>query len=620
MVRTSSFGGNIPSDLPPWLRGGALNLTAQGDMRPAMEQSPSPAGGGGFRVQAQSFDLGGSGNSQFVPLLYMDPLFDPILIVFPQDNIRETNRRLRHYFKFQPHIRSIIDFHTETPISDFELRCSEDPGIQRDYNDFKRRSNLLDSVINLCRDYWLLGEGYLYGNWDDAAMEFSSFVQLPPEEVEVHSAYIMPERLYVLRPNKDLGKLSDSRNPADKRLYEVMENTSPQYAKALRENKPFILDSNRLIVLQRSMAGYSNRGVSPVMSVLKDLMFEDYLNLFRMVMIQRHAYPLKIFKLGSAERGYVPPQRWYKDFQKLLIQAKNDPDFNIITHPLVNVEIVTGHDKILPIIPYYDMVKSRIMTGLFVSDAVISGEKTPYAAGVTFMRGLMHRYLTFRQNLEQQMTRVIFTNMARQRGYVKRSKAELDHRVRVHHPDDDLIIPRIFWDKANLLSNQAIMQMVLTLREKKEIPMKYVSEMFGWDFDDMLEQLKAEESTRADPVFQELRKKVITDKKAGLTSLGKKVLLGERIEEALKAQIADKIEDPDEPETPSEKGGGEEGGGGSEFELPVVTGPKTTLESPNAPRPPEIGPGRPPLPAEGPGEGKPKPSGEGGPPPAAEGV
>ena len=57
------------------------------------------------------------------PLLYLDPLFDQILIMFPQDNLRELYRRLRHYYKYDPYVRTIIDYHTETPISDFELRC-----------------------------------------------------------------------------------------------------------------------------------------------------------------------------------------------------------------------------------------------------------------------------------------------------------------------------------------------------------------------------------------------------------------------------------------------------------------------------------------------------------------
>lgn len=538
----------------------------------------------------------------------MDPLFDPILIVFPQDNVRELNRRLRHYYKYQPFIRSIIDLHTETPISDFDLACEGNKEAEEYFNDFKDRVNLLDHLVNLCRDYWLLGEGFLYGNWDDHNNEFGSFVQLPPEEVEVHSAYIMPERVHVLRPNKDLAKMSMSRNPADVQLNKLMTESSPLYAQALKENKPFILDSNRLVVMQRSMAGYSNRGVSPVMGALKDLLFEDYLNLFRMVFIQRHSYPLKIFKIGSVERGFIPPPRFYNEFRRLLATAKNDPDFNIVTHPFVTTEMVTGHDKILPLVPMYDLVKSRIFAALFASDALISGEKTPYASGITYMRGLMHKYFTFRNNLENELNRKIFLNLSRMRNFRHVSKAEADHKIVTKH-EDRLIVPRIYWKKANLLSNQAIQQMILTLREKKEIPMKFVSEVFGWDYDDLLRQLKAEEGTRSDSVWQELRRKVLTDKKMDLGTLGRKVLLGETIDEALKAELKDELK------TPSQKDADEEATKGkkSDFKLPEVAGEKPGGAPEFAARPPELGPPRPPI--GGPGsEGvgsAPRPSEEG---------
>jgi hypothetical protein len=489
---------------------------------------------------------------------------DPVLIMFPQDNIREQDRRLRHYYKYDPQIRTIMDLHTETPISDFELRCPGNREAQNYFNDFKDRVNLVDHIINLCRDYWLLGEGFLYGNWDDNNVEFSGFVQLPPEDIEVHSAYILPNRVYVLRPNKNLSQLTVSRNPAEQKLMNAINDVSPLYARALRENKPFILDPNRLVVMQRSMAGYSNRGISPVMAAVKDLLFQDYLIMYRMVFIQRHSFPLKIFKLGDPTRGYVPPATWYENFRQLLARAKNDPDFNIITHSFVQTEVITGHDKFLPLIQYFDSVKARIFMALFVSDAIITGEKTPYASGVTFMKGLMNRYLTFRNNLANELGRKVFANLSRMRGFYTPTQAEVSHRIKTRR-EERLVLPKIHWEKANLLSNQAIQQFMINLRDKKEIPMKYVCEVFGWDFDDMLQQMRDEEATRADPVWQKMREKLLTDPKAKLNDLAKKVLLGEDLVEAYKAQLKDKIKTDEEAEQEkTEK---------DEFSVPEVAGP-----------------------------------------------
>jgi hypothetical protein len=399
-------------------------------------------------------------------------------------------------------------------------------------------------------------------------------------------------------------------NPADTILQGLMQQYNPGYAEALKQNKPFVLDSNRLIVMQGAMSGYSNRGVSPLMAALKDLLYEDYLNLFRMVFLQRHSFPLKIFKIGSVERGFIPPTRFYNDFRRLLAQAANDPNFNIVTHPFVTTEIVTGHDKTIALEPLYNLVKTRVLTAMFVSEAVISGEKTPFASGITFMRGLMQKYLIFRNNLSNELNRKVFINLSRMRRFYYPTRAEVDHRV-ITRRADRLVVPEIGWQKANLMGNQQIMQMLTQLRKDGDAPLKYVLEMFGFDFDDAMEQLNREQGTPADPVWREVRKKFATgDKKAVISDIGKRLLMGEKISDALREDLGKDIKTPDEAAAEKKQ---------EEFKPPEVEGPRGEVEPPMAFRPPET-PKQPGQAAEGPGEAQPRPSSETETTPGAEAV
>ena len=142
---------------------------------------------------------------------------------------------------------------------------------------------------------------------------------------------------------------------------------------------------------------------------------------------------------------------------------------------------------------------------MFVSEAIVSGEKTPYAAGVTFMRGLMNRYLTFRNSLENEAIRKIFRHLARKRGYYLPTPAEVNHRVKTRRDESKLALPKFFWHKANLLANQQIQQMVINLRDKGEIPFRIVAEMFGWDVNDIVQELKQEEGSRVDQTWRKVR-------------------------------------------------------------------------------------------------------------------
>ena len=492
-----------------------------------------------LNVQAAAGDgqfgpmMGGDATDMRIPLLYLDPLFDQILLMFPQDNVRELNRRLRHYYKYDPLVRSIIDFHTETPLSDFFLNAPESKEATSYYNDFKDRKNIPNMFINGARDYWTLGESFHYGNWDPEEQEYADFVQLPPEEIEVKAAYVTSQRVHILRPNRELSKTMQSTNEADQIITDYIAAANPTWAQAARKGRPFVLDNSRLFIMQREINGYSPRGISPMLAVVKDLMFQDFLNLFRNVFIQRHSYPLRIFKLGSEAKGFIPNKRMMQDFEIQLAKSINDPHYNLITHPFVNVETHTGHDKVLPLIPYYDLVKSRVMAGLFASESIVSGEKTPYAAGITFMRGLMNRYLTFRGNLENEARKKIWLPLAKKRGFYMPTQAEVSHRVKTTRTDKQLILPKMLWHKANLLSHQAIQQMLIGLREKGQVPAKMVYDMFGYDLDNIEFQFKAEEGSRVDMVWQKVR----DDMLAKDENMAQAILSGKTIEEALEAKI-----------------------------------------------------------------------------------
>lgn len=515
--------------------------------------------------------MGGDASDMRLPLMYLDPMMDQVLTMFPQDNLRELYRRLRHYYTYDPVVRASCDFHTETPLSDFFCSAPASKDAEIYYNDFKDRKNLFNLFINITRDYNVLGEGFAYGNWDRENQEYSEFIQLPPEEVEVRTSYISTQRVYLLRPNREIMKTMRSINLADRAITNAIKSNNPSWAQAAMSNKAFMMDPNRLFILQREKSAYHPRGVSPLLAVVKDLMFQDFLNLFRTVFIQRHSFPLRIFKLGSEAKGFIPNRKMMHDFQVQLAKSISDPNYNLITHPFVTVESHTGHDKILPLIPYYDHVKSRIMNGLGVSEAIISGEKTPYAAGITFMRGLMNKYITFRNNLQNEAMKKIWIPLARKRGFYQPTEAEVKHKIKVSRTDKQLILPKMMWEKANLLSHQAIQQMLISMQEKGNLPAEYVYEMFGFEAEDVLYRFQREQGTRSDPIWQKVREDLATkDEEVALA-----ILEGKDIQTILKEKIA-RGKAAEEGEAPKDKA----------KPKPVLPGKKTSLPGSTSPLPP----------------------------------
>ena len=399
---------------------------------------------------------------------------------------------------------------SEFPLSDFQLQC-EDPEIQQYYNDFKDRVDL----VNLCRqmllEFHLLGEADTYGNCDYNNFEWSDFVQIPPENIDVYGSYISSEQMCFLKPDPNLRDKLSKVNIPDKALTKLWD---PGYIADLKENKPHLLDNRRLIRFVRNPNKYTLRGVSLCWRVLHDVLYELKLKMLQLTKADRGMFPLKLFKLGSPEKGWIPSKRHFDEFRRQLIAAANDPDFNIIYHFGVNVEYLGVTDKWADLTSEFEAIEKRIMLGMFANEAVLSGTDTTYASGAVSVRVLMQKYLAIRTLLERALIYKIFLPLARARGFVRRSKAEISHKIRVNsnvwsakevfkrvegkdfhgamriankvsaageNPREKFYLPGLVWEKLNLLDNTTLQRFVLDLREREEIPFDVVCDVFGWD-------------------------------------------------------------------------------------------------------------------------------------------
>lgn len=435
------------------------------------------------------------GDVSRVPILYVDPLFDPILLLFPKENLAELNRRLRHYYTYHPYVRTAIDAHAEIAISDFDLR-TPDPAITRFYQDQAEQLNLHKMMVQLGRDYYLLGEAIMYLNWDPYENRWNSYVQIPPESVDIVRTYISSDVLFYLRGDEELRKLLSSPKPEIKA---ILERLPEDYVTAMKTGKPYLLDSQRVIYFPRKPSEYALRGQSIVLSILKDLIYEDKLRILQLTFVDRLMHPIKIWRLGNkaSETPWIPPKKMFEEFKMLLAQAASDPDFNIVTHPFVEFEMISQKDKIEDIIRHFEFVQKRILAGLFLTEAMVGGAPMQYSTQAVALKVVMHRYNTYRITLEKLLKERLFLPLAQKHEFIKKGA----------HPGDPdyYILPEFFWKKVLLYSERAEQELLLRLREKGEIPAEVIADVFGLDKETLKAKIQQEFGTVFDPVYRSAR-------------------------------------------------------------------------------------------------------------------
>lgn len=487
----------------------------------------------GFNKQA-NFVTGINSGSDFtnIPLLYTDPLYDPILFLFPKDRIEEINKRLRHYYETEPIVGSAIDLHTNLPISDFYLSCSKREN-QVYWNNWKDRVGLIESLRAMVYDYWLLGESIAIPSWDQFNMEISHFVQIPPENIDIYQSYVSPKKIFMLKPD---GKLSEIVNSAEPESQAIVGAMDPELVESIRKGVPYFLGTDdKVIYLARTTSKYRSRGVSILSRVVKDLLYKGKLRLLQLAFCDRHSRPLKIIKLGSESKGWLPSTSQFETFKQLFNSTINDPDPTLVWHFGISVDYVGTQEKIMNLIQEFDWIDKQVMAGLFVNEDMIYGNSPASVRDNISVRILMLRYNDLREKIERFLTTHVFLPMARARRMYKNEKLakEMEKNMYVYaskhnkkigaNPFENnnifveansaygieaYDIPKPIWKKINVFNNTQEQQLILNLEEKGKLPFDIVLESLGFDPSIIAQKLKEQESTVFDPVFKQIREEM----------------------------------------------------------------------------------------------------------------
>lgn len=469
-----------------------------------------------------------------VPLFWQDPLYDSQLVMFPEYNLPEANKRYRHYYKFSPVFSSCVDVHAQFPLSDFQIMCPNEE--VREYYQFTAdRLELLNLAECSLRDVALLGESVFLGNWDNANLEWEEWVQYPPEFVEITTIPGSNKKVFTIKPDPEIQRILEENTEASNLLASTLQKYDKKYYKAAVNNEPYDIPDARVMYLANQVDGYSKRGYPLTKRALPDLMYEQQLRTLQHTFVQRHLFPIKIFKLGSESMGWVPSQKHFQQFKKLLIQAAGDPDMSLIYHFGLQVDYVGTKDKIENLIPHFEWTTKRIMQAFFMNEALMNGD-TSYAGQTANTRLLMHRFMTKRVRLENLFINKIYLPIARQQQLINQTPGEQKKCTLVksrRFANNNYYLPTFMWQKQNLLNSQSERQFLMQLYERDAIPWGIIRDVFGLDQKVIDYYRKEDQGTLSNELTREIIDQTVKDS----PELSLKYALGEDPIELLRKKL-----------------------------------------------------------------------------------
>jgi len=403
------------------------------------------------------------------------PFYEESNLMLPRDR-REVNAWARHYYATDPWVGNAIDLHSTYPLSSFGVK-SDDPVITKFFNSMLDELNFSSVIFDVGKEFNIIGEVFPYSEIDENTGKWIKIIIQNPDYVEVKSN-VLTEPVISLMPDEELKRIINSTNVDDVALRNQLPEEVIAYVAA---GKNIPLSQRFISHLARKNSPYDVRGTSILTRVFKDLMLRDKFREAQFAIADNHVTPLKIFKVGTADGTYRPTVDDLQTFREMLEQATYDPNFTLVTHPGLEVQYVGSTGVILPLDGEMDRIEDRVLTGLFTSKAFTHSEGPTYANASVALEVLQQRYVSFRTLIEKWLEWKIFRPICKIQGF-----------TRIHGGQEELIIPKVNWDKINLKNNREYQSALEGLVRDNKVSMHSLYKVLDLSYDEEMENIKSE--------------------------------------------------------------------------------------------------------------------------------
>ena len=335
---------------------------------------------------------------------------------------------------------------SDLPWSPFDLTGIEDKKILQFYQDMFTEINLQSHMPDMTREYLKSGMAIPHlifngrkGYWSNLFFHNPMFIRVTP--VPIPGA----DPLLDMKPSPDLREFAVLRDPRAMTMKQMLPDV---FIQRLMAGLPIPLDPVNCTYLARKSAPYDSEGTSIYSRIYRAQMIEDFLANATIAVAQRHANPLRIFKLGDRETGWLPEKEDEESLAEMLAACETDPLGAIIFHYGLEVDYVGVQERSMSITREWDWIERVKFLALGISKSFLLGE-TSFAAAVAGLQTMAERLLALRQKFENQwIYPKVIKNVAIMNQFYTRKTAELSHRIRTTaRTEANLVMPKLKWRK-----------------------------------------------------------------------------------------------------------------------------------------------------------------------------
>jgi hypothetical protein len=465
-------------------------------------------------------------------VIAIEPQPNPVQVICLQTRLGNyiaggyCSKNCRLLYVTHPIVSACIDVYAKLPMQGMAFTC-KDPQLVDFYSDlFFDQLNYEDFLLDLGTEYWLSGESWGLGGWNDTLGVWETDVLINPDDVEVENSLFQPEPRYLMRLPESLRKILTTRTPHWQ--YTQLIDKWPELLNYASEDALMPVSNYVLKQMRFKADRFSNRGIPILMRGFRTLIQEEMLNSALDSIADRLYTPLILTKLGATAQDlgtsmpWIPTQDEMEEFNAIL-DAALAADFRALTyHWAIDMQPVFGRENVPDLTNDFDRILERTLMVFGLSQTMLTGAE----AGETYAADALNRDVVTQllSHYQKMQARFVRDRAA----IVAEAQEHYDYEVRqgkrylvteeIYEVDEEtgeeriveqpkLLVPELSFKTLNISDEEDERQFVESLAATG-VPIPYRARLVttGIDFDEAIEERSAEDVALA-VAEQETRKK-----------------------------------------------------------------------------------------------------------------
>lgn len=439
-----------------------------------------------------------------------------------------ASKNCRLLYMTHPVVAACVDIYSKLPLQGMHVESKDDELVEFYTNLFFDQLKLEDHLVALGRQYWLAGEIFSLGMWNENLGVWEDEQLISPDDVEVEKSLFISKPRFMMRLPERLRTVLTERQPVEE--YQELVSEYPELLQFAKEDQLMPVSNYVMYQLKFESDDFSERGVSILMRAFRAIIQEEMLMTALDSIADRLYTPMIVAKLGASatdlgtDSPWIPTPEQKQEFNESL-DAALAADFRVLTTNFAtNIETVFGRENVPDLSADFDRLTERILMAFGLSQTMLTGA----SAGETYAADALNRDVVTQ----------LLTHYQRKLKDYFRARAEIvaeahehfDYEVRdgerflvtedIWEIDEEtgeeilleqpkLLVPELKFKILNLTDEQQMSEFIESLAMDGQIPIPIRDRIrrTGIDFDEMIE-VKTQETVQLAVAEQRARKEL----------------------------------------------------------------------------------------------------------------